>query len=247
MAYKIGAFAQCTRFLLAVINVIFLILGLVIFITAIVLRWGSSSFSKMINIDEISTLIEGAGSISAITIFFLILGGFIILLSLFGILGVKYMNRFFLIIYEIVIVCLFLAQVICLLVLLFSKSGIEKEYNKGLNKTIEDINGLKDNYDVKIKLMKDLSVLFKCCGANGPEDFKNQTLVTDKTVCFDYKGEYANGCGKKSVNTIENNVINLIVIPSSIILGIEFFAMIMVPFLVGKAGTLKKSSYDYDD
>lgn len=238
-----GGFAQCTRFLLAIINVIFLILGLTVFITACVLRWGSTGFSKLINIEEISTLIEGASSINAITIFFLVIGGFIILLSLFGILGVKYMNRFFLIVYEIIIVCLFLAQIVAILVLVFSSSSIESEYRKSLNNTMDAINKDKD-IDENCKLFKSISDVFHCCGINGPSDFVNQTLVTSKICCKDYTGDYSTGCADKSINSIEDNVVSLIVIPSSIILGIEFFAMVTVPFLVGKAGAKHKHYYD---
>jgi hypothetical protein len=235
-----GVFAQCNRFLLAVVNVIFLILGLVVFITAIVLRWGGSQFSKLINIAEINTLIEGAGSISAVTIFFLILGGFIIILSLFGILGVRYMNRFFLIVYEIIIIVLFLAQVISILVVVFSSSKIEEHYREGLNKTVESINKQDATWNDKCTLMKSISDIFHCCGANGRSDF-NETLQVK--CCQTGKEEF--GCADKSINDIKNNVVNLLVIPTSIILGIEFFAMLIVPFLVGRAANKRKNSEVY--
>jgi hypothetical protein len=242
-SFKIGFIAQFTRFILAIINVIFLLVGLVVFITAIVLRWGSTSFNKLINIPDINKVIDSASQISGVTIFLLILGGFIILLSVFGLLGIKYMNRFFLIIYEIVVVIIFLAQIIALLVLVFSSSTIETEYRKGLNKTIENINSHPANATDDCALMKSLSNLFDCCGANGPQDFKNVTLVTGQ-ICCSKPSLIQKGCADRSVDDIETNVINLVVIPSSVILGIEFFAMLMVPFLVGKAGAAKRDDYE---
>ena len=245
-SYKIGAFAQCTRFLLIIINVLFLILGLTVFICAIVLKWGGSTFSDLISNKDLNTLINGASAISGVSVFFLILGGVIILLSLLGLLGAKYMNRFFLVLYEIVIIVLFLAQAISILVLVFSSSKIEKEYTKALNETITDINTHNNDTQIitdKCKIMKSLSELFHCCGSTSPKDFLNQTLVTEKICCSEYTGDYADGCADKSIKKIKDNVVSFLVIPSSIILGIEFFAMITVPFLVGKAGA-KKDDYD---
>lgn len=242
-----GAFAQCTRFLLAVINVIFLILGLTVLITAIILRYGSSEFSKLIDIPDINSVIDAAGSISGVTIFLLILGGFIILLSLFGILGVRYMNRFFLIVYEIIIIAIFVAQIIAVLVLVFSSSSIADSYKEKLGDVVKDIqnNQVNNTEDAKKKcaLMHGLSDVFKCCGAKGPGDFAdvNTTLTGD---CCVNKNPNQPGCANKTVDDVEKNVVNLLVIPTAIILVIEFFAIITVPFLVGKAG--KKSGYEYD-
>jgi hypothetical protein len=239
-SFRIGFCAQSTRFFLTIINVLFLILGLVVFVTAIVLRWGSSSFNKLINIPDINKIIDSAGSIGAVTVFLLVLGGFIILLSFFGILGVKYMNRFFLVIYEIIVVAIFLGQLIALLVLVFSSNTIANEYKKALNTTMSDLNK-GENADEKCKVFKGLSNLFDCCGANGPSDFVNRTLVTDM-ICCEKKDLNQRGCAQKSVDEIESNVVSLVVIPSLVILAIEFFAMITVPFLIGKAGSAKREN-----
>jgi hypothetical protein len=46
------------------------------------------------------------------------------------------------------------------------------------------------------------------------------------------------GCADKSVAVASKNVINLVVIPTAVVLGIQFFAILAVPFLIGKAGSL---------
>ena len=244
-SYKIGCFGQLTRFLLIIVNVLFLILGLAVLIMAIVLRWGSSSFNKLINIPEMNTLIDSASAISTVTIILLILGGFIILLSLFGICGTKYMNRFFLIVYEIIVMIIFLSQIIAILVLLFSGSSIESDYRNALNQTVSKINDDYDTHKDQCQLMFALSDSFKCCGANGPSDFKNSTLVTDMICCKESKMNQP-GCADETIKMVTNNVLYLVVIPGSIILAIEFFAIISVPFLIGKAGNKKANNYDFD-
>jgi hypothetical protein len=240
-SFKIGFCAQSARFFLTIINVLFLILGLVVFITGIVLRWGSTSFNKLINIPDINKIIDSAGSISGVTIFLLVLGGFIILLSFFGILGVRYMNRFFLVVYEVIVVAIFLAQIIAILVLVFSSSTIINEYKKALNGTMDDVNKNGADAGDKCQLFKGLSSVFDCCGANGPSDFLNQTLVTEK-ICCEKGDPNQKGCASQSVDEVQKNVINLVMIPSAVILGIEFFAMLTVPFLIGKAGSLKREN-----
>lgn len=240
---EVGAFGQCIRFLLVIINVIFIILGLVIFVTACVLKWGSTALNDLIDIPEINTIIDTSSSISGVAIFMLILGAFIILLALFGFLGVYYMNRFFLWIYLAVVVVIFVGQIIALLVLVFSSSTLKDKYKEALNKTITDINTKGSDYDKKCKAMKGLSDLFQCCGANGPKDFTSASSV--ENCCFNKNNvTYTVGCADKTINDVEKNVVNLLVIPSAVILGIEFFAIIMVPFLAGKAGTKNRSKYD---
>lgn len=119
MSSGTGCFGSLIRIVLGIINTIFLLIGLAIFITAAILRWSSDSLlNKITNSEAIQSIIS-VSALDATTIVLLAIGGFIIALSLAGLLGVICSSRFFLVIYEIIIIILFLAHGITLLVVAF--------------------------------------------------------------------------------------------------------------------------------
>lgn len=237
MGKDVGCMGNTIRVCLYFVNGIFLIMGLVIFITAAVLKW--SDLLTDLDIAELTQL-AAIGSINSVSIFLMVLGGFAILVSLFGILGAKFLNRFFLIIYEIIVLIMFLAHGIALLVLIFSATTITNEYTAFLNKTVTE---LKSSDDKGCELVLTLSNLFDCCGGfDGPNDFRNKTLA--KSCCkLDKNNMTSNqGCASKSVDYITDKSVELLIIPSGVILAVELLAIVMIPFLIGKAG--QKSQYN---
>ena len=129
---KLGCCASSIRVFLILVNSIFFILGLLLLILGLVLKY-TTVFNKFLNIDGISTLIKST-TITGFLIFVIVISVFCLVVSLFGLIGSCCTNRFFLICYEIVIVLLFLSQAIALMVLLFSSSKIEKEFRYSLTK-----------------------------------------------------------------------------------------------------------------
>lgn len=233
---KIGCCGNLVRFMLFIVNALFLILGLTVFITAAILKWGDkSTFSKFTDIKGIDSIVS-VGSIGTIAVIFLIISAFIILLSIVGIIGVKFLSKFFLIIYEIIVGIMFLAHLIAFLVLIFGSKSIEQKYKEGLVNTMKQINTGNNTKDpIACDLMKGLSGLFDCCGNEGPGDF-NSTMLADKCCQLNAKNMTSqSGCGNASISEVKDNAINLVIIPSAIILLVELFALIMVPCLVGKS------------
>lgn len=232
MGSKTAQLGCCIAFfknILNIINVLFLLLGIVVIITASILRW-SSVLNKFTNIKGIDTLIT-LGSVNNISVAMLVLGGFIVLLSIFGLIGAQKQISFFLKVYLGLVIVIFLAMLISILVLIFTSSKIENEYKKSVNTTVYDINA---NFDAdKCKIMKALSETFECCGSYLPTDFKNETV---RAECCDAKFLQGKGCGPQVVENIKKNAINLLVIPSAIIMGIELFAIITTSCLVGRIG-----------
>lgn len=232
MCRETGCFGSCIRIILGILNTIFLIVGLGVFISAAVLRWSSSSaLKKLIDNDSTKDVID-ISTIEAVTVGLLVVGGIIAFISLIGLIGVVFANRFFLVIYEIIIVLLFLTHLIIVLVLAFKSSDLEKEYRKALNKTIENINAPDTSEQVlsnDCAIMKLLSEIFECCGANGPTDFANKTLTS--VCCI---GEYQTGCGDKAVDSISNNVVPAVLVPNGVILGFEFIMILAIPFVIGR-------------
>ena len=230
---ELGCCGHMIKFSLVIVNLLFLVLGLVVFITAAVLKWGNGVFSKFTDIPGIGELVN-VSKIDGVSIFLLILGGFIMLVSFLGLIGVKYLSKPFLMTYGFVVLIMFLAHLIALVVLLFSSSPIETQYTKALNKTITEINeNVKEKFKKNCDVYKGLSEVFKCCGLNGPNDFTNKTIISE---CCEPKVPYEVGCGQKSIDDIKKNALNLLFIPSGIILIIELFAVVMVPFLIGRSG-----------
>lgn len=228
---KIGCCGNMFRFILFVINFLFFLLGVVVFITAAVLKWGNT-IEKLNDIPELKE-ISYVGSINTVAIIIMIVGAFITLLSLFGLLGVKFLNRPLLIIYESIVVLLFLTHGISILVIIFASSGIETKYKEILNNTMNDLNANK-HISTNCDVFKGLSEVFHCCGVTKPSDFINQTLTTECCAQDKNSNPYTDGCGDKSFNDLQKNAINLLIIPSAVILLVELFSIITVPFLIGR-------------
>lgn len=230
---NLGFCAASIRFLIILLNSLLLTCGLVVFITAAVLKW-TTFLNKFLTTPNIDLVIK-TGSISSISTSLLIISGFVCLVSLIGLIGAKYSNKLFLIIYEVIIILLFLAHGISILVLVFSSSSIEKQFKSSFNSTIDDLitDAFKNStdFDQKCNLTFAVSKIFKCCGYNGPSDFK-ETGLAEK--CCDQSSKETSGCGQKVVDDIKKHAVTLLVVPSVIILCIELLGMIMIPFLIGR-------------
>ena len=234
MARSMGCCGDTIRFFLNVVNVLFFIMGFVVFLTAALLYW-TDILGKDLNIKELKTVVEIA-QIDTVAIVLMIIGGFAMLVSVIGLLGACCMNKFFLIVYEIVVLCMFLAHGITLLVVVFSTDTIKNEFVKGLDKTVKSLNRNKtEDYKIKSEALLALSKVFKCCGgSNGTNDFPEASYAIDCCEYYDTNKTYTEGCATKSVNELMDKSVNYIVIPSCFILIVELFAIIAVPCIISK-------------
>lgn len=80
--HHLGGFGSTIRFALMVVNFLFFIIGLVLCITACILKWGTS-LTKLINIDEVKDIVNSE-SINNVATLLLILSVFIMIVSLIG-------------------------------------------------------------------------------------------------------------------------------------------------------------------
>lgn len=74
-----------------------------------------------------------------------------------------------------------------------------------------------------------ISDLFQCCGYNGPNDFIDPA---NKKCCQSPTSNA--GCGQLAPDKLKTSAINFLVIPSAIILFIEFVQIVAVPILAAK-------------
>lgn len=222
-----GCCKSLFSFLLGLVNVIFMLIGIALVATTSVLKW--ANIGKLKEITGMQNIIDLA-SIDAITIALICIGALIILISFIGLMGVCCSNRVFLVIYEIIVIILFLLHLAALITLLVMSNTVEKEYRKALNQTVADINNpstSQSEIQLKCNLMTNISGIFQCCGANSINDFPNPSYKCCKPEYYTAKG-----CADLSVDAIKKYSIYLLVIPTAVILFIELISIIGVPFLI---------------
>ena len=159
---KMSCCGSMFRFLLGLINVIFLVIGIALVVTTSVLKW--ANISQLKEISGLEKLLN-LTSIDAVTITLLCIGAFIVFLSFVGLIGVCCSNRGFLVVYEIVTVLLFMAHVGALIALLVMQPKIEDQYRAMLNATVKaivDPATSADEQTTKCGIMLGLSGLFGC-------------------------------------------------------------------------------------
>lgn len=241
---RLGCCGSFLRLSLSIVNILFLLIGLTVFIAASVLRWGSDSIIEEITKNEAIASVINISVINNVSISLLVIGGFIILLSLIGLLGVLCTNRCFLYLYEITIIILFLAHGITLIVVTLSSTSIENEFRTALNKTMDTINDpstTEKDFEEQCAVIKGLSELFQCCGSTSRADFRNQTISYQCCI-----NSTSIGCGEKTIDSINDNAVNLVFIPNGVILVFELLLILMVPFLIARISRSKERKDDED-
>jgi uncharacterized membrane protein len=141
------------RFILIITNIFFLMIGICSLVAGFISKHNTYSVESKLDTSEIALIAMGI---------------FISIVSLFGIIGVLYTNKCFLIIHLIIVMTMFTLHGIALIILFAEKNQIEIEYKVYLKK---NVNSLKINttsdFNEKCKVMKALSTIFNCCGFNG--------------------------------------------------------------------------------
>ena len=223
-----GSFLRC---ILTVINVLFFLIGLTIFIAAAILRWSPSTIVGKITNNQAVNSILNVTIINDVSIALLVIAGFIIFVSCIGLLGVLCNSKCFLYIYEVIIIILFLAHGIALLVATLTSTTIENQFRSALNNTMDKINNpaTKDQLDAQCKIMRALSEIFECCGATGRSDFLNQTVALD--CCMNNTNA---SCSDKTVSSIHNNAVSLVFVPNGVILLFELILVLLIPFFISR-------------
>ena len=217
-------FKSIFRILLGVINAIYLLLGIAFLITASVFK--SSNINKLKDADDFDRMLNSAAINVGIFI-----ATFIIFISIFGLIGVCISNRCFLIMYEILTIILFVSHGVSLIALLVLSPKIEQQVRVLLNTTMDGINKMPVNgieFKNNCEFMHALSMIFKCCGANGPSDFASSDNL--KTCCINQA--LKQGCADASVDWIKKYSTYLLIIPIAVILFVELVLIVIVPLVI---------------
>ena len=140
MSKKFGAFGSCIRLILVTFNIILFIIGAVVFASAAIIRWKPELIvSELIDDQDINSLIN-ISSLGTVSLALLTIGGAMLLLGVIGLIGTMCSSRFFLVLYEVLIIVIFFCHGVLLLLVSYKSSDLEEEFRKELNKSIEIIN-----------------------------------------------------------------------------------------------------------
>ena len=226
----------CTSFikvLLVIFNLILLLLGIALVVLTALARW-TNVFYSLQSIDGLNQLLNFA-SITGVTIALISIGAFIMLISIIGLFGAACSNKCLLITYEIVIVILFLAHITAFILVFVYRGRLEDEFKNGLLNSLTRAKNTSPPYDNNedANLFKALANGFNCCGVNNSTDFFNASNGNSLLAyaCPNSKF-YSTGCNYAVITKLESSAVYFFIIPSAIILAIDFCVILIVPILI---------------
>lgn len=230
MCKSTGIFGSFMRLWLVMLNLLVFLMGALIFSLSAILRWNPDFIIDEITNDKALESILNFSGLETVSNSLLAIGALLMFMGFIGFVGAVCASKFFLIAYEVLMVLIFLIHGILLLAVTFQSSEIEAEFRKELNRTVDTLNNpnsTASQFKNQCEVMKALSTIFECCGADGPHDFVDQTIVDDCCLSKVYVG-----CGDKTVDTIKNDGISIILIPNVVFLVLELILILVIPCLV---------------
>lgn len=229
-----GQPADCSRVAIVVINIIFLVLGLVFFAGGLFIRFGSSVldniFKGVLNNLESSLRSSGFGDIdlsgnfsitdllSGLAIGFIVFGLILVLITLLGCCGGCYKIRPCIILYLVVCVVLLLGE-ITVVVIFFRFSNVFDNPSKQLlkNSIKSDYQGLNGTNLVSVG-WNFVAQQMTCCGVENYDDFTGAngwvvdyttyTLKTPLACCKTLPDSSDFTCADVNTATDSNNYMN---------------------------------------
>lgn len=232
MCNKVTAHGICPRILLAILNFIFLLISIALFIGAAVLKW--KVIHEIDFLREITDFKEFYMSeiLDTSLTLLLCIAGIIIVIALIGLFGACCANKLLLFIYLVCMALIFLSHLGLFIAYLVKRSFFAEKakelVNTGSNLLLSNTTTNIDK-TMLCGIFKLTSTLFKCCGNNGPEDFQEHKFnhtdyhyvnITDICCDSDYVSytNVSSGCASKVESFIDSS--ELIIFPN---VGLLFF------------------------
>lgn len=165
----IGAGMSCVKYLLFCFNLLFAITGLIILIVGIKAEINSSPY-----IDLTDENFYTSGPIVLI-----IVGVIVFIVAFFGCCGAVRENHCMIVTFSVFLLIIFLAE------LAVGIAGYMKHQDLE-NSILAHLNGTIKEYDTNKDVAKTFDIVqtdFKCCGINGPDDWKANNISMPATCC----------------------------------------------------------------
>lgn len=212
-----GCGTTCMKIILVIINVVFLLAGLLMLVFGIVAKANAQAiknlFSGVAKYDELGVNVSGI--INSNSTFMIVIGVIVLVIAIFGFVGACCMVRWMLVVYAIILIVVFLAQ-IALVIFAAVRSDLLK---KGAQEAM--YTSLKEGYRKgayyngsqivvatgAVELAWDAAQYKEtCCGAYGYADYSN---FTEWIPSAQPNSKVPLTCCKKSSNAPEEDPTSL--------------------------------------
>lgn len=222
---------QCSRILLAILNLVFLVCGLALLgLGFYVVAHGR--FSSILAVYNITQAL-GNSKMLWVGIGLITMGAIVTVLALSGCLGSIYKNRIILYVYAFLIVIIILLEFAAVIVLFKFRVQIWETYNNGFQMFF--LEAYHFNQTQNITVIKQIEREFHCCGVDSFLDYEMIHLIPP-VDCYPNQNKtariYDDGCAQTIVIWVWDNLpyvigfavfvllIQIFGIISSIVLGV---------------------------
>ncbi|KAK3106957.1 hypothetical protein FSP39_003932 [Pinctada imbricata] len=179
-----GCMGNCAKFILILLNIIFLLLGLgLVIIGAVFLANVEFLTEKITPLLETITFsgIGLDGLVKNLSIVFLILGGIVLLLAIFGLVGACCEVSFCLVVYAIILIMLFIAQLVVVILWAVLQMQVEDKLESELKDQLTK-HYKTDTLDSDNQVSNSWNYIFltlDCCGITEQSLSNNEFTETD--------------------------------------------------------------------
>ncbi|XP_074662831.1 CD63 antigen-like [Tubulanus polymorphus] len=227
---------KCVKFLLFAFNLLFFLAGLGLIIAGAIIQ---SKFSEFLKFFEET-------SFNSVAVLLIVLGCIVFIIGFFGCCGAVKENYCMVMTFAVLMGLIFIIEIGAGIAAFVMKSNVEKQVRKGMSDTLGQY---WKNPSVK-KTWDGVQKTFKCCGVDGPKDWKKTNGTTTgnipvsccKTNTNDPKcvetanNVYTSGCVKGFKDWVEDNIY----IVAGVGVGLAFVQVIGVIFACCLARSIKK-------
>lgn len=184
-----GCCEGCGQVLLVLINLLFSLIGIVLLVVSCLVRFGSdlldtylrdaySAFQKAIQSAAAQQDFDISGLdigdiIGDASIGFIVIGAFFFILGIFGCIGAICKVKFLLIVYTIVLMTIFVAELVFVILLAAAKSTVDGWIRTPLIKKLKDDYSGTSGTDPFTLTINFVMHEFKCCGIDNYTEFEN--------------------------------------------------------------------------
>ncbi|KAH3868322.1 tetraspanin-7-like [Dreissena polymorpha] len=185
--------SQCNRVTLIILNIIFLLCGIALFVVGLIFRFGGDSLKKDVraffsDIDIIGY--DFYDLVEAIAIIFIVMGAIIIGFSLLGFIGAACYVRWVLIFYAVLVFIILALELAGVILFFIVRKDMEKALRVGMEESIKKANeGQKDFKDAAEYMF----LTFDCCHVTDKRlNYTDGNTSNDQ--CSTSKTEYGVDC-----------------------------------------------------
>ncbi|RMZ97403.1 tetraspanin-1 isoform X1 [Brachionus plicatilis] len=194
-----------SRATLVILNTFFFLFGCC---TLAIGLWSQydKEFSSLWDSLDIGKIIDSR-NLNAARLLLIISGIMSVFVSFIGLYGSLAKDRCFLSAYCLLMGIILILEIAAAAVLMSYRSDAKEKLRDGLNRTVEAINKNEDK--VALNVMNTVQTFFKCCGANGPNDYLDLTNMTSCQVPDskqDHPIFYQNGCYNAIISFIDTHL-----------------------------------------